>query len=114
MTGEYADGFKQSGLYAILRKPNYASEQSIWVCYYLFGVSATGSPFNYSILGFILLIGLFQGSGWMTELITIKKYPKYEEVYMKKVGRYLPFKSIFFKLFAGDEDSGGMNEALVK
>jgi hypothetical protein len=50
----------------------------------------------------------------MTELITIKKYPKYEEVYMKKVGRYLPFKSIFFKLFAGDEDSGGMNEALVK
>eukprot|EP00957_Ditylum_brightwellii_P005472 418942-Ditylum_brightwellii.AAC.1 len=40
LTGYYADGFCQSGLYAVLRKPNYAAEQSIWIAFYLFGVAS--------------------------------------------------------------------------
>ncbi|GMI13411.1 hypothetical protein TrVE_jg6754 [Triparma verrucosa] len=97
LEGDMADGFNQSGLYAIVRKPNYASEQSIWVCYYFFGVAATGNILNWSVLGCLLLIALFQGSGWMTELITLKKYPKYA-IYMQRVGQYLPFKFIWNKV----------------
>jgi steroid 5-alpha reductase family enzyme len=41
LVGEYADGFKRSGLFAIVRKPNYASEQAIWISYYLFSIAAT-------------------------------------------------------------------------
>jgi steroid 5-alpha reductase family enzyme len=40
MEGEYADGFTRSGLFAIVRKPNYAAEQAIWMSYYLFSIAA--------------------------------------------------------------------------
>merc|ERR1712176_1027570 len=33
---EYSDGFCQSGLFSIVRKPNYAAEQFIWIFYYFF------------------------------------------------------------------------------
>jgi steroid 5-alpha reductase family enzyme len=32
---------------------------------------------------------LFQGSTWLTELITSKKYPEYKE-YQRLVGKFLP------------------------
>jgi len=104
LDGDFADGFNQSGLYAIVRKPNYASEQMIWVCFYLFSVAATGDVFNWSCLGFILLIALFQGSGWMTELITLKKYPKYA-MYQKRIGLYLPFKFLWNKSFGKGKEN---------
>jgi steroid 5-alpha reductase family enzyme len=65
LKGEYKDGFCQSGLYSILRKPNYAAEQSIWISFYIFSIAATGGKtlFNWSISGLILLVLLFQGSG---------------------------------------------------
>lgn len=88
LTGEYADGFKQSGLFGIVRKPNYAAEQAIWVTFYLFSVAAT-DQYNWSAIGMILLILLFQGSGWCTELLTLSKYPKYQE-YRKRVPLYVP------------------------
>jgi steroid 5-alpha reductase family enzyme len=81
LRGEYADGFKQSGLFRLVRKPNYAAEQAIWVSYYLFTISATlgGAPggdggssipavFNWSATGWMLLVLLFQGSGYFTEI----------------------------------------------
>lgn len=91
MAGEYKDGFKQSGLFAIVRKPNYAAEQVIWICYYLFSVAATRGQrlWNWSCLGFVLLCLLFQGSGWFTESITIRKYPKYKD-YQKKTPLFVP------------------------
>ena len=56
------DGFCQSGLFAIVRKPNYAVEQLIWISYYFFSVAATwpqsqgtGTWVNWSMGGFILL-----------------------------------------------------------
>jgi steroid 5-alpha reductase family enzyme len=89
LTGNYADGFCQSGLYSILRKPNYAAEQAIWVCFYLFSVIAT-LWLNWSIVGCILLVLLFQGSGDITEKATRAKYPKYVD-YRKRVPLYVPF-----------------------
>ena len=87
LTGDYADGFNQSGLFAIVRKPNYAAEQGIWISFYVFSVSAIGV--NWSGIGWILLVLLFQGSGWFTESLTIPKYPKYTE-YQQRVPLYLP------------------------
>lgn len=86
---EYARGFVNSGLWGIVRHPNYASEQAIWICFYLFSASATGRPVNWSVMGVLLLILLFQGSADFSEGISEEKYPAYA-AYKKKVGRYLP------------------------
>ncbi len=63
LQGEYKDGFCQSGLFSVVRKPNYAAEQAIWISFYLFSVSASGRIFNWSMTGWVLLVLLFQGSG---------------------------------------------------
>ena len=89
LTGDYADGFCQSGLFAILRKPNYAAEQAIWISYYLFSVAATKKWCNWSALGCILLCALFQSSAWFTEFLTLQKYPKYVE-YKRRVPLFVP------------------------
>jgi steroid 5-alpha reductase family enzyme len=91
LEGEYADGFNHSGLFSIVRKPNYAAEQAIWICFYLFSVaSVQGEQYcNWSIIGCILLCMLFQGSGSFTEKITLTKYPKYRE-YMTAIPLYVP------------------------
>lgn len=46
LTGHYADGFVQSGLWAIVRHPNYFAEQAIWVVFYLFSVAAGNQAIN--------------------------------------------------------------------
>lgn len=84
LTGEYADGFKQTGLFGIVRKPNYAAEQAIWMIFYSFSYS-----WNWSGFAVVQLIFLFQMSGWFTEKITRSKYPKYAD-YMKRVPLYMP------------------------
>jgi len=98
LNGEYLDGFKSTGIFGIVRKPNYAAEQSIWICFYLFSIAATnGKLFNWSSLGFVLLCLLFQGSGAFTENLTQKKYPKYKQ-YMKQVPLYVPTPTSLFLL----------------
>ncbi len=87
---EYGDGFVKTGLWSIVRHPNYAAEQSVWITIYFFSVVATGVWANWSIIGAILLILLFLGSSNFSEEITAKKYPKYKE-YQKKVARFIPF-----------------------
>jgi steroid 5-alpha reductase family enzyme len=87
--GIYEDGFVSNGLWALMRHPNYAAEQAIWVILYLFSVLATGQWFNWSIGGAILLILLFRGSANFSEEISASKYPKYKE-YQEKVPRFIP------------------------
>ena len=87
--GMYEDGFVSKGLWAIVRHPNYAAEQAIWVILYLFSVLSTGQWFNWSIGGAILLILLFRGSANFSEEISASKYPKYKE-YQEKVPRFVP------------------------
>lgn len=88
---EYGQGFISTGLWAYSRHPNYASEQAIWVVFYLFSVVATGEWINWSIAGCLLLIILFKGSSDFSEAISAQKYQKYSR-YQKKVPRFIPFK----------------------
>ena len=109
------DGFCQSGLFAIVRKPNYAAEQLIWISYYLFSIAAAASSLtssshsqskivwiNWSVGGCILLCLLFQGSGWLTEQISISKYPVYRD-YQRRVGLYVPKASTLWRLLVGND-----------
>jgi len=87
LMGEYADGFKQTGLFSIVRKPNYAAEQAVWATFFVF--SFLVASWNWAGLGILQLILLFQTSGWFTEKISCSKYEQYEE-YMKRVPLYIP------------------------
>lgn len=87
--GPYADGFVQTGLWSIVRHPNYAAEQAIWIVFYLFSVAAIGEWINWSIAGCVLLVILFKGSSDFSEEISTKKYPNYT-AYQKSVGRFFP------------------------
>jgi len=79
-----------TGLWRFSRHPNYFAEQAIWVCFYLFSVSASGQWLNWSIAGSLLLILLFIGSSTFSEEISAGKYPAYAD-YQKHVPRFLPF-----------------------
>lgn len=46
---EQSQGFISSGLWSKVRHPNYASEQSIWIVFYLFSVVTTGRWINWSM-----------------------------------------------------------------
>lgn len=85
----YNVGFTHTGLWGIVRHPNYACEQAIWIVFYFFSVVATGMWVNWSIAGAILLVLLFKGSSNFSESVSAEKYPAYKE-YQKKVGRFIP------------------------
>jgi steroid 5-alpha reductase family enzyme len=86
---EYAKGFLSRGLWNLSRHPNYFAEQSIWVVFYLFSVVSTGSVFNWTMIGCVLLIILFQGSAKFSEGITSSKYPAYSN-YQKITPKFIP------------------------
>jgi steroid 5-alpha reductase family enzyme len=89
LTGEYLKGFCATGLWAKMRHPNYAAEQSIWLAFYFFSVAATGRWLNWSLAGALLLMLLFIGSSDFSEKISSEKYPDYKD-YQKKTPRFLP------------------------
>jgi steroid 5-alpha reductase family enzyme len=95
LEGDYMLGFNRSGFFAIVRKPNYACEQALWLVFYVFSVSCFKSSarsrrlLNWSAIGSTLLMALFQGSGYFTEKISVSKYPKYGE-YMNETPLYVP------------------------
>ena len=86
----YAKGYVQTGLWGIVRHPNYAAEQAIWIVFYFFSVAATGQWINWSVMGAILLVLLFWGSSNFSESISAGKYPDYTE-YKKRIPRFIPF-----------------------
>jgi steroid 5-alpha reductase family enzyme len=88
--GDYEKGFVSTGLWGIVRDPNYAMEQSIWVIFYLFSVNATGQWVNWTIGGCVLLLILFKGSSDFSEELSANKYPAYKD-YQKNVPRFIPF-----------------------
>jgi steroid 5-alpha reductase family enzyme len=90
---DYEKGFVTSGLWSIVRHPNYMAEQSIWIVFYFFSVVATGEWINWSIAGCILLVILFKGSSDFSEEISSRKYPEYKN-YQNKVPRFVPFSKI--------------------
>ena len=86
---KYAHGFVRNGLWGIVRHPNYASEQAIWIVFYLLSVAATGQWLNWSIMGALLLLILFKSSSQLSEEISSEKYPEYQS-YQKAVPRFIP------------------------
>jgi steroid 5-alpha reductase family enzyme len=82
-------GFITTGLFAYSRHPNFFAEQSIWFMLYQWSCFATNNLYSYTGLGSLLLVMLFQGSTWLTEGITVGKYPEYRE-YQKQVGMFIP------------------------
>jgi steroid 5-alpha reductase family enzyme len=88
--GDYEKGFVSTGLWGIVRHPNYAMEQSIWIIFYLFSVNATGQWINWTIGGCVLLVILFKGSSDFSEELSANKYPAYKD-YQKAVPRFIPF-----------------------
>ena len=89
LNDEQVRGFLQKGLWGLVRHPNYAAEQAIWISYYLFSVAATGKWLNWSVAGAILLVLLFLGSSSFSEKISAGKYPGYTN-YQKSVPRFIP------------------------
>jgi len=89
---KYRKGFVDDGLWGLVRHPNYASEQSIWIVFYFFSVSATGLWLNWSVIGAVLLILLFYGSSNFSESISVSKYPEYTD-YKEKTPRFIPVKA---------------------
>lgn len=90
----YKVGFTHTGLWGVIRHPNYMAEQGVWLTFYFFSVVATGHWINWSIAGCLLLVLLFKGSSDFSEEISAKKYPLYAR-YQKEVGRFLPIKRRF-------------------
>jgi steroid 5-alpha reductase family enzyme len=89
LEGDYAAGFLSGGLFRYVRHPNFTAEQGIWCAFYLFSVAATGEWLNWSVVGALLLVLLFQGSTRFTEEITASKYPGYG-AYRRAVPAFLP------------------------
>lgn len=88
--GEYSHGFVRTGLWGIMRHPNYAMEQLVWVAFYLFTIQTTGQWLHWSITGVLLLFILFKSSSDFSEDITAGKYSEYKE-YQRTVPRFVPW-----------------------
>lgn len=91
LSGDYAKGFLDKGLWAFSRHPNYFGEQGVWISFYFFSVIASGQWLNWSVAGCLLLVVLFQGSSNFSEEISAEKYPAYKD-YQKRVNRFLPLR----------------------
>ena len=82
-------GFIVTGLWAWCRHPNFTAEQAFWLTLYQWGCYATDSTFNWTGVGALLYLILFQASTWLTERISARKYPEYKE-YQARVGKFVP------------------------
>lgn len=85
----YNKGFNTVGLWSRSRHPNYFAEQGTWCALYLFTIAGGIGIVNWSLIGALLLIALFQGSSAFAEEISISKYPEYTE-YCKQTPKFFP------------------------
>ncbi|KAK2861183.1 hypothetical protein FQN49_004456 [Arthroderma sp. PD_2] len=86
-------GFVVSGLWSWCRHPNFVAEQAVWVTLYVWSAYRVESYFNWSGVGALCLVLLFQGSTYLTESITSSKYPDYKQ-YQARVGKFIPRFSV--------------------
>lgn len=56
---------------------------------YQWAAYETYTYFNWTFIGPMAYLLLFQASTWFTELISAGKYPEYK-VYQQRVGKFLP------------------------
>jgi len=81
--------FLTTGLFRYSRHPNFFCEQAMWWAFYGFAVAASGVWVSPWVAGPVLLTGLFQGSTWLTERLTVEKYPAYRD-YQRTTSRLVP------------------------
>jgi steroid 5-alpha reductase family enzyme len=77
LPNRFRKGFVIDGLFGVSRHPNFFCEISLWYVQYLFSHNSSG--WNWTGLGAVLLNLLFLGSTNLTEMISSKKYPSYEQ-----------------------------------
>jgi len=82
--------FLTEGLFRYSRHPNFFCEQAMWWTYYVFSIAAGAGWLNWTIIGAVLLTLLFQGSTWLTEKISLRKYPDYA-AYQRTTSRLMPW-----------------------
>ncbi|WP_441785999.1 DUF1295 domain-containing protein [Leifsonia sp. 2MCAF36] len=82
--------FLQSGLFRFSRHPNFFFEQAQWWVVFLFGCVAAGSLLQWTVVGPLLLTGLFVGSTIFTESISRSRYPEYAE-YQARTSPVVPW-----------------------
>lgn len=82
-------GFIITGLWSWSRHPNFAAEQAFWLVFYQWGCYTTEATYNWTAIGSLAYLMLFQASTWFTELISAGKYPEYAE-YQARVGKFVP------------------------
>lgn len=76
-------------MWAYCRHPNFTAEQTIWFVLYQWSCFSCNVLYNWSAAGALSLMLLFQGSTWLTELLTANKYPDYKH-YQQQVGMQIP------------------------
>ncbi|KAK9450865.1 uncharacterized protein V1518DRAFT_411900 [Limtongia smithiae] len=89
MKAQIERGFCTRGPFAYSRHPNVVFEQLIWYMLYLWGATCSGCPLNWTLIAPLAFTALCLGSFDLTEKISAKKYPAYEE-YQQKVGFMIP------------------------
>jgi steroid 5-alpha reductase family enzyme len=82
--------FLQSGLFRFSRHPNFFFEQAQWWVLFLIGCVAAGSILQWTVIGPVLLTGLFIGSTIFTESITLSRYPEYA-AYQRRTSPIVPW-----------------------
>ncbi|MFF1879372.1 DUF1295 domain-containing protein [Leifsonia sp. NPDC058230] len=82
--------FLQTGLFRFSRHPNFFFEQAQWWVLFLFGCVAAGSVLQWTVIGPVLLTGLFIGSTVFTESITRSRYPEYAD-YQRRTSPIVPW-----------------------
>ncbi|PGH15094.1 hypothetical protein AJ79_02620 [Helicocarpus griseus UAMH5409] len=86
-------GFNVSGLWAWSRHPNFLAEQAVWLTLYQWSCYKSQQYYNWSGIGALCYMLLFQGSTRLTERITANKYPEYKQ-YQRLVGKFIPRLSL--------------------
>jgi steroid 5-alpha reductase family enzyme len=82
--------FLQTGLFRYSRHPNFFFEQAQWWLIFLFGCAAAGSILQWTVIGPLLLTGLFVGSTIFTESISRSRYHEYAE-YQARTSPVVPW-----------------------
>lgn len=101
---QIARGFVTAELWRVSRHPAFFLELWFWGTIYLWGAVTTGTGLNYSVVGVLAYIVLFQCSTRLTEWITARKYPDYA-AYQRRVGMLCPLPFMMWHE-PGGETSG--------
>lgn len=88
---EPSSRFVRTGLFRYSRHPNFFFEQAQWWVVFVFGALAAGSPWQWTVIGALLLTLLFLGSTRLTESITLGRYPEYAD-YQRRTSTLIPWR----------------------